>query len=210
MPSVQAIPELEGSTLDSERHDQEARTYEVLCHVVESGAIRRFQLRCEGVRQVRHRVQSPRLEPWNYIEITEAYREPLPDGGILVSLDLWSESEWIEIDCLAARVTEIDGSPDHPEHLARITWSDALVRAGLPALLQTIDPAWVDGAVPIKDEGWSLICRFERAPNEQGNPSVAFVRFLVGNAPEHLLKQGAVLRLFERGTLHLATLEILR
>ena len=102
-----------------------------------------------------------------------------------------------------------DAPPDHPEHPARITWSDAQVRIGLPGFLKTIDPAWVNGAEPSKDEGWSLICRFERPPNEQGNPSFAFVGFLVSDAPEHLLKQGAKLRLFEPGTMQLATVKIL-
>lgn len=106
MPSTRAIPELEASTLDIERHDQESAAYEIFCHVVERGVVRRFALRCEGVRQVRRRVGRQRVEPCNYIEITEAYREPLPEGGIRVSLDLWNEAEWIEIDCRSAIVTD--------------------------------------------------------------------------------------------------------
>ena len=121
MPSpARPIPELESSTLDSEHHDEKARIYEALCHVVQRGALRRFRLHCEDVRQVQRRVVRPRREPWNYTEITEAYREPLVDGRTLVSLELWSEAEWIEIDCRSATVVEI-GSSDDPEHLRATT-----------------------------------------------------------------------------------------
>lgn len=155
--SATPIPELEASTLDSERHDEKAGIYELLCHVVERGAVRRFRLRCEGVRQVRRRVERPRLEPWNYTEIREAYGEPIADGGTLVSLDLWNEAEWIEVDCRSTTVMEIGGSADHPEHPARITWSEGQQRFGLPGFVRTVDPAWVEGTEPVEDEGWSLV-----------------------------------------------------
>jgi hypothetical protein len=117
---AKSIPELEASILDSEHHDQKAAIYELLCHVVERGAVRRFRLHCDGVRQVQRRVGRPRRERWNYSEITEAYREPLADGRTLVSLELWSEAEWIEIDCLSATVAEVGGDSHNPEHPARI------------------------------------------------------------------------------------------
>jgi hypothetical protein len=95
------------------------------------------------------------------------------------------------------------------EHSARITWSAEQVRRGLPPVSQTIDPAWLEDAEPLKGDGWTLMCRFERPPVQQGNPSAARVRFLVDEAPHDQLKPGTSLRLFERGTKGLATVEIL-
>ena len=95
------------------------------------------------------------------------------------------------------------------ERRARITWSAAQVRKGLPTFSQTLDPAWVEGTVPRRDEGWSLMCRVDAAPSEQGNPSMAHVRFLMPAAPHDALRPGATLRLFERETFDLAVVEIL-
>jgi hypothetical protein len=87
---------------------------------------------------------------------------------------------------------------DH-QHVARITWSEAQVQRGLPAVAEMIDPAWFaddrSGA-----EGWSLICRFAVPAAAQGSPSEALVRFLVPEAPHGRLTSGARLRLFERAT----------
>jgi hypothetical protein len=91
------------------------------------------------------------------------------------------------------------------EHLARITWSDEQVRRGLPAFTRTTDPAWF--ATPA--EGWSLVCRFHASPREQGSPSVARVAFLTEDAPHHRLIPGAQLKLFERSTRDVATVEII-
>ena len=91
-----------------------------------------------------------------------------------------------------------------PEHLARIFWSDEQVRRGLPAFTRTTDPAWFDSP----DEGLSLVCRFHASPREQGSPSVAQVSFVGAHAPHHRLIAGARLRLFERSTRDVATVEI--
>jgi len=99
--------------------------------------------------------------------------------------------------------------PKDREHRARITWSDAQVQRGLPAFSKTTDPAWTDGSVPKLHEGWSLMCSFEVPPNEQGNPSIANVQFLVEKAPHALLVTGARLHMFERQTSQLALVEIL-
>ena len=89
------------------------------------------------------------------------------------------------------------------EHRARITWSSEHVRLGLPTFSQTTDPSWLDGA----EEGWSLVCVFDRPPRVQGNPSVARVRFLMEEAPP--LTPGTTIQLFERATSQRATVEIL-
>jgi len=94
-------------------------------------------------------------------------------------------------------------------HRARITWSVAHVKCGLPDCTETTDPSWLLDATPSVDEGWSLVCLFDQSPCDQGNPSEARVHFLVDNAPHHALKPGASLRLFERATKDLATVEIL-
>ena len=97
--------------------------------------------------------------------------------------------------------------PRQSEHAARITWSAAQVRLGLPKATQTIDPAWAENAGADTDEAWSLVCRFLEPPDRQGNPSNAFVRYAFDNAPA--LMKGTKLRLFERGTSDYATVEIL-
>lgn len=94
-----------------------------------------------------------------------------------------------------------------PEHTARITWSDDQVRHGLPDVTQTIDPSWLESD-PEGADGWSLVCRFEEPPRQQGNPSIARVRFLVDTAP-HVLRPGTCLRLFERWTTRYAKVEII-
>jgi hypothetical protein len=43
----------------------------------------------------------------DYTEITQAYREPLAEGRLLVTLDIAAESEWIEIDCGSISLTEL-------------------------------------------------------------------------------------------------------
>ena len=95
------------------------------------------------------------------------------------------------------------------EHLARVSWSTDLVRLGLPAETETIDPAWFFEAAGQESEGWSLICRFDLAPVEQGSPSTAWVRFMAEDAPHERLTPGALLRLFERGSQKFARVEIL-
>ena len=82
------------------------------------------------------------------------------------------------------------------EHRARITWSAAHVKHGLRAATQFVGPSWFVDDGPT-DEGWSLVCRFEIAPQVQGNPSMAWVRFAVDGAPHERLVPGTVLRLFE-------------
>jgi len=96
-----------------------------------------------------------------------------------------------------------------PRHNARIYWSDALQRRGLPTSLRGIDPAWPAGATPVVDEGWSLVYEFDHAPSEQGSPSLARVGFLMEAAPHTALAAGARLQLHERGTQQYALVEIL-
>lgn len=96
---------------------------------------------------------------------------------------------------------------DH-EHAARIAWTQAHVRAGLPARFEMIDPAWFDVDAP-DAEGWSLVCRFAAPPVEQGSPSAARVRFRAEGAPHGRLVPGTVLRLFEQRTHQYATVLIL-
>ena len=94
-------------------------------------------------------------------------------------------------------------------HSARIFWSADLHERGLPAIAQTIDPAWFEDAQPGQDDGWSLVCDFERPPSAQGDPSTARVRLLVAEAPHDRLRPGVRLRLVERATQRYATVEIL-
>lgn len=65
------------------------------------------------------------------------------------------------------------------EQRAHITWSEEQARRGLPAIHETVDPAWPDGIAPAATIGWSLRCRFEVTPAEQGNPSMAWVDFVL-------------------------------
>jgi hypothetical protein len=98
-----------------------------------------------------------------------------------------------------------------PAHKARITWTAEHVTLSLPAVTEMIDPVWfvLDGEAGLEEEGWSLVVRFERSPAEQGNPSEAEVTFLVEDAPHERLTPGGQLKLFERGTRGLASVEIL-
>jgi hypothetical protein len=95
------------------------------------------------------------------------------------------------------------------EHDALITWSSEFVRQGLPAITETIDPAWFADQPMEGAEGWSLVCHFETPLSEQGSPSKARVRFWMDHAPHERLRPGTVLRLFERGSRRLARVEIL-
>ena len=95
------------------------------------------------------------------------------------------------------------------QHRALIHWSPQQLQQGLPATVETIDPAWLDDATPRVDEGWSLVCFFDSPPARQGSPSLARVRFLVDEAPHDRLHPGARLRLIERATQALAQVEIL-
>ena len=93
-------------------------------------------------------------------------------------------------------------------HAARIYWSAEQRRRGLPTASRMVDPAWFaedDGC----GEGWSLVCEFDAAPCEQGDPSAARVRFLVAEAPHTRLRPRVRLRLFERATGQHAAVEIL-
>ena len=94
-------------------------------------------------------------------------------------------------------------------HTARIHWSPEQIALGLPRITRTIDPTMFDGAHPIRDEGWSLICDFEVPPSEQGDPSTAHVQFFVEGAPHERLIPGTVLWMFERATQQNARVEIL-
>jgi hypothetical protein len=95
------------------------------------------------------------------------------------------------------------------EHRALIHWSATQVHRGLPDATELIDPAWLEGTLPRVDEGWSLVCRFESSPATQGNPSVAWVHFMMPAAPHDALRPGMSLHLFERGTAREARVEIL-
>jgi hypothetical protein len=94
-------------------------------------------------------------------------------------------------------------------HEARIHWSAEQRRRGLPAVVRTIDPAWLGDARPPGEVGWNLVCEFARPPAEQGDPSLGRVHFLVDEAPHAHLRPGAWLRLFERATQQCARVEIL-
>ena len=78
----------------------------------------------------------------------------------------------------------------------------------LPASLQYIGigrfdedgPSWPDGA-------WSVVCRFDEPPAEQGSPSVARVRFMVDGAPHERLVPGRRFGLYE-GPTRVAEIEL--
>ena len=91
---------------------------------------------------------------------------------------------------------------------ASIRWSSEQERRGLPTFLRTTDPSWHVDEAPKENEGWSLVCEFDRPPAAQGNPSIARVHFLMPSAL-HRLVPGLRLRLFERGTGQFANVEIL-
>ena len=83
---------------------------------------------------------------------------------------------------------------------AHISWSAEQRRIGLPVTTESVDPAWLTGGGDRTADGWSLVCRFDVSPREQGSPSVASVHFLMPDAPHERLVPGAVLELFERDT----------
>ena len=87
---------------------------------------------------------------------------------------------------------------------AFIRWSPEQVRHGLPSVRHSIDPAWFD----LGEDGWSVAYRFDVPPSQQGNPSVAFIRFMMPTAPHERLLPGATLLLFERATHQYATLTV--
>jgi len=93
-------------------------------------------------------------------------------------------------------------------HRAQIFWSPEHVRLGLPAVCETVDPAWLAGERPSEDSGWSLRCAFEHPPSEQGSPSLARVAYAMAEAPLRLAA-GMQLQLFERATGGYARIEIL-
>ena len=94
-------------------------------------------------------------------------------------------------------------------HRASIHWSRDQQRLGLPTTTLMTDPAWLAAETPRENEGWSLVCEFERPPAEQGSPSQALVHYLVPAAPHSQLVLGARLQLFERATGQTAEVEIL-
>ena len=96
----------------------------------------------------------------------------------------------------------------NPEHRARVTWSAAQVRRGLPAFERTTDPAWFEVDAP-GAAGWSLQCLFDPPPATQGDPSIARVSFMMPHAPHARLIPGTRLSLFERGSGARALVEIL-
>jgi hypothetical protein len=95
------------------------------------------------------------------------------------------------------------------EHRASIEWTADLVAAGLPDFLATTDPAWLVEPLPDDHSGWSLRCRFDSSPRDQGNPSIAFVQYLFPEAPYGAWHVGAQLQLFERKTQQRATVTLL-
>jgi hypothetical protein len=90
------------------------------------------------------------------------------------------------------------------EFRAFIRWSPEQECLGLPNVQQSIDPAWFD----LDEGGWSVAYRFDVPPSQQGNPSVAFVRFMMPTAPHERVLPGATLFLFERATHQYATLTV--
>jgi hypothetical protein len=97
------------------------------------------------------------------------------------------------------------------ERNAKVQWFSSLLRGkhALPAGLRYIGigrfaedgPTWPDGA-------WSVLCRFDVPPAEQGNPSTAHVSFLVDAAPHDRLAPGAKFELYE-GPHAVASIEVL-
>ena len=65
------------------------------------------------------------------------------------------------------------------EHRALVHWSDEHVAHGLSTATESIDPAWFEHDTPGRDDGWSLACSYDTAPDLQGNPSSARVHFLL-------------------------------
>ena len=105
--SIETIPELESTVLVRHHHDAVAAVFEADCRRLGAGQMRLFRLRCEGVVRV-DRWLGPDGDPESdYTKITQAYREPLGDGRLLVTLDIGTESEWIEVECRSMSVTEL-------------------------------------------------------------------------------------------------------
>jgi|SRR4029077_3263024 len=95
------------------------------------------------------------------------------------------------------------------EHRARFRWSDSRSKRGLPDTLRYAHVVrFTEDPPPWSDESWSLACKFETSPAQQGNPSMGRVRFLLDDAPHERLKPGLKCWLFEVPTLA-AEIEIL-
>ena len=109
--AIRSIPELESSILDRQTHDELRRSYHAELRVVDRSVTRRFELRCEGVDRYEHRIKRQiDYGPGSYVEVTEVYHEPLPNGRTLVSLEIWNEAEWIEVVCASFEVHALAGS----------------------------------------------------------------------------------------------------
>jgi hypothetical protein len=106
-PSIEPIPELRASVLVRHHHDKAAASFEADCRRLEHGRAQLFRLRCEGVGRVDQWLGSEGDPDSDYVEITEAYCEPLADGRLLVTFDIAAESKWIEVDCRSMSVTEL-------------------------------------------------------------------------------------------------------
>ena len=112
--AIRSIPELESSILDRQAYDKVRRTYRAELRVINNGETRRFELRCEGVERYEHRVERHiDYGPDSYVDVTEVYHEPVPNGLTLVSLEIWDEAEWIEVVCESFEVKALAGlAPD--------------------------------------------------------------------------------------------------
>ena len=95
------------------------------------------------------------------------------------------------------------------EHAARITWATRAERGlhALPSTLQYVRPAHFAEQRPGEDL-WSVVCRFDVPPSEQGNPSNGHVRFLMSEAPHEWLHPGTTFRISE-GIVEVASVAVL-
>ena len=95
------------------------------------------------------------------------------------------------------------------EHRARIRWSASRAQRGLPDTVRYVHAIrFTEDPPPWPDESWSLVCVFDTPPSQQGNPSIARVRFLVDAAPHDRLKPGVKCWLFE-GPTQAAAIEVI-
>jgi hypothetical protein len=56
-----------------------------------------------------------------------------------------------------------------------------------PAVQVPLQDSQGDTATTATASVWSLVCKFERPPSAQGDPSIAHVRYLVPNAQSYMI-----------------------
>jgi hypothetical protein len=102
---VVEIDELWGGFLVSVTFDPVAWTLRFGVEVHDSGGIRRYELRLDGVTQWWSSRSVPL--PWTYAELTEVHVSDSEDQ-VLVEMVLWSDDTWLNVRCAQLRLDRLE------------------------------------------------------------------------------------------------------